>query len=80
MLDLNAPAPPFTLDGTSAGVVRRFSLADFRGKWVVLFFYPADFTFVCPTEVVGFNRRLGELLPALCIEAQIILRKLPTSP
>jgi len=61
MLDLNAPAPPFTLDGTSAGVVRGFSLADFRGKWVVLFFYPADFTFVCPTEVVGFNRRLAEL-------------------
>src|SRR5207253_1291635 len=60
MLDLNAPAPPFTLDGTSAGVVRRFSLTDFRGKWVVLFFYPADFTFVCPTEVVGFNRRLAE--------------------
>ena len=60
MLDLNAPAPPFTLDGVSGGDLRRVSLADFRAKWVVLFFYPADFTFVCPTEVMGFNRRLGE--------------------
>jgi peroxiredoxin (alkyl hydroperoxide reductase subunit C) len=31
------------------------SLADYRGKWVVLFFYPLDFTFVCPTEIRGFN-------------------------
>src|SRR5436853_6854587 len=61
MLDLNAPAPPFTLEGAHEGRVRRFSLADFRGKWVVLFFYPADFTFVCPTEVVGFNKRLAEI-------------------
>jgi len=61
MLDLNAPAPPFTLEGASGSDVRRVALADYRGKWVVLVFYPADFTFVCPTEVVGFSRRLGEL-------------------
>ncbi|PIN89171.1 peroxiredoxin [Candidatus Pacearchaeota archaeon CG10_big_fil_rev_8_21_14_0_10_32_14] len=31
--------------------IKRISLSDYRGKWVVLFFYPADFTFVCPTEL-----------------------------
>lgn len=33
-----------------------FKLADQRGKWVVLFFYPLDFTFVCPTEIKAFNQ------------------------
>src|SRR5437773_10966828 len=60
MLDLTAPAPPFTLEGAHQGKRRPFSLSDFRQKWVVLFFYPADFTFVCPTEVVGFSTRLAE--------------------
>jgi peroxiredoxin (alkyl hydroperoxide reductase subunit C) len=39
---------PNTLD-------REAALADYRGQWLVLFFYPADFTFVCPTEVLAFN-------------------------
>ena len=69
MLDLNAPAPPFTLEGTHAGRPRRVSLSEFRGKWVVLFFYPADFTFVCPTEVVGFGRRLSEFE---ALDAQVL--------
>ncbi|WP_438846662.1 alkyl hydroperoxide reductase subunit C [Asticcacaulis taihuensis] len=51
MLDLNADAPPFSLDGVLDGQPRRFALVDYRGHWVVLFFYPADFTFVCPTEL-----------------------------
>jgi peroxiredoxin (alkyl hydroperoxide reductase subunit C) len=37
-----------------------FSLAALRGKYVVLFFYPLDFTFVCPTEIIEFNRKLDE--------------------
>lgn len=37
--------------------VVRVSLDDFSGKWLVLFFYPADFTFVCPTELLDLNRR-----------------------
>ena len=36
------------------------SLADYRGKWVVLFFYPLDFTFVCPTEIRAFNQLQAE--------------------
>jgi alkyl hydroperoxide reductase subunit AhpC len=38
----------------------KFKLSDLRGKYVVLFFYPLDFTFVCPTEIVAFNDKLAE--------------------
>lgn len=37
-----------------------FKLEDYHGKYVVLFFYPLDFTFVCPTEILEFNRKLAE--------------------
>ncbi len=37
------------------GSFKEVKLSDFKGKWVVLFFYPLDFTFVCPTEIRGFN-------------------------
>ena len=36
-------------------------LEDYQGKWLILFFYPLDFTFVCPTEIRGFNSKLDEL-------------------
>ena len=56
------PAPDFKLEGV-VGVVpgkefNTLSLSDFKGKWLVFFFYPADFTFVCPTEIKGFNDNL----------------------
>ena len=35
-------------------------LADYCGKWLVMFFYPLDFTYVCPTEIKGFDTRLSE--------------------
>ena len=37
-----------------------FKLSDFRGQYVVLFFYPLDFTFVCPSEIIAFDHRLEE--------------------
>ena len=37
-----------------------FSLADYQGKYIVLFFYPLDFTFVCPTELIAFSRRIAD--------------------
>lgn len=55
MLRLNAPAPDIRLEGLQGGEVRTWTLRDFRGQWLVLFFYPADFTFVCPTELKGFE-------------------------
>ncbi|HEY3369052.1 MAG TPA: peroxiredoxin [Symbiobacteriaceae bacterium] len=36
------------------------TLASYKGKWLVLFFYPLDFTFVCPTEITGFSEWAGE--------------------
>lgn len=57
-------APAFSLDavvGTTPGKeFRKVALEEYRGKWVVLFFYPMDFTFVCPTEIRGFNDALQE--------------------
>src|SRR5690242_6132388 len=53
------PAPDFKLEGvvgTDPGKeFRTLTLKDYKDKWLVLFFYPADFTFVCPTEIKGFN-------------------------
>ena len=40
--------------------IETVSLEDYKGKKVVLFFYPLDFTFVCPTELLAFDKRLGE--------------------
>lgn len=37
-----------------------FKLSSYRGKYVVLFFYPLDFTFVCPSELIAFDHRLGQ--------------------
>ena len=53
-------APSFTTDAVVDGEVREISLSDYEGKWVVLYFYPLDFTFVCPTEIKGFSDRLCE--------------------
>ena len=66
MVRLNAPAPDFALDGIANGQARRVRLSDFRGRWVVLFFYPADFTFVCPTEIHGFQARRPEFTRRDC--------------
>ena len=52
------PAPELTVETYVRGESepRAISLAGLRGKWVVLFFYPRDFTFVCPTELRAFAR------------------------
>ena len=54
-------APSFA--GTAVmpdGSFKELALGDFAGKWVVLYFYPLDFTFVCPTEICAFSDRAGE--------------------
>lgn len=43
-----------------------FNLVALRGKYVILLFYPLDFTFVCPTEIIGFDERLGDFKQREC--------------
>ncbi|MFZ4856945.1 MAG: peroxiredoxin [Desulfuromonadaceae bacterium] len=52
------PAPSFKVEAISGLNVKTVSLEEYRGKWLVLFFYPADFSFICPTEITGFNKEL----------------------
>lgn len=54
MLQVGSPVPSFDVEAYVAGDLKHVALADYKGKWVVLFFYPRDFTFVCPTEIKGF--------------------------
>ena len=54
-------APDFTAAAVVNGnIVQDYKLSSNRGKYVVLFFYPLDFTFVCPTEIVAFSDRIEE--------------------
>jgi alkyl hydroperoxide reductase subunit AhpC len=54
------PAPDWKATAVVNGEFKQLSLSDFRGKSMVLFFYPLDFTFVCPTELVAFNDKLDD--------------------
>jgi peroxiredoxin 2/4 len=55
-------APDFTAAAVlpDGSIKEDFKLSDLRGKYVVLFFYPLDFTFVCPTEIIAHDKRLDE--------------------
>jgi peroxiredoxin (alkyl hydroperoxide reductase subunit C) len=56
------PAPDFTME-TALGNGQDFgkvSLSDYKGKWLVLFFYPLDFTFVCPTEIIALSEAIED--------------------
>jgi peroxiredoxin (alkyl hydroperoxide reductase subunit C) len=59
---LNAPAPEFAANST----VGPIKLADYKGKWVVLFSHPADFTPVCTTELVAFAKKQPEFRSLNC--------------
>jgi NADH-dependent peroxiredoxin subunit C len=50
-LEIGEMAPSFTAEALVGNDTKKVSLSDYKGKWVVLFFYPADFTFICPTEL-----------------------------
>jgi len=57
------PAPDFNLPSTKnmETLAENISLSDYKGKWLILLFYPLDFTFVCPTELTAFSDRLEEM-------------------
>ncbi|NUP98545.1 MAG: peroxiredoxin [Armatimonadetes bacterium] len=65
-LKVGKPAPGFTCEALTDGEFRTVSLDDYRGQWVFLYFYPLDFTFVCPTEIVAFNDAVDEFTQRNC--------------
>lgn len=61
MINVGKPAPEFrNVTAYRSGEFTKVSLSDYKGKWVVLFFYPRDFTFICPTEIKGFATHADE--------------------
>lgn len=63
---IGKPAPDFKATAVIDGDFREISLKDYKGKYVVLFFYPLDFTFVCPTEIISFSDRVEEFRQINC--------------
>ena len=59
-LKINQPAPHFKLKGSILGNMDIFDITQYRDKWVVLFFYPADFADISLTEVKEFNSAIKE--------------------
>ena len=70
---IGKPAPHFSVaayDRTQDGTDDQFTrvnLSDLLGKWICLYFYPLDFTAVCPTEIVSFNEALGQFRERDCV-------------
>ena len=63
---VGTPAPDFELDCTQSGKRKRVRLSDYAGGWLLLFFYPRDFSFVCPTEVRALSARFDEFAERGC--------------
>ena len=54
------PAPDFAATALVGEEFKNIKLSDYKGKYVLLYFYPLDFTFVCPTEIIAFDEKLAE--------------------
>ncbi|HPO15734.1 MAG TPA: peroxiredoxin [Candidatus Hydrogenedentes bacterium] len=67
-VQVTKPAPDFTATAVMADNTfnEKFQLSDLKGKYVVLFFYPLDFTFVCPSEIIAFDKKLKEFKNRNC--------------
>ncbi|KAI0067420.1 thioredoxin-like protein [Artomyces pyxidatus] len=57
---IQSSAPTFSTTAVVDGLFKDVSLAEYLGQWVILLFYPMDFTFVCPTEILAFNDAIPE--------------------
>ena len=62
MININEIVPDFELDTYQADEIKKIKLSQYKGKWVVLIFYPADFTFVCPTELEDAQKYYEEIM------------------
>ncbi|MEW6748614.1 MAG: redoxin domain-containing protein [Candidatus Micrarchaeota archaeon] len=60
MLSVNQRVPEMGFDVFHGGEIKKARLSDYKGKWLVMLFYPADFTFVCPTELTEAAGMYGE--------------------
>lgn len=60
------PAPAWKADAVVGGEFKSLSNADYKGKWKVLYFYPLDFTFVCPTEITAFSDAIDKFKELNC--------------
>ena len=58
---INTQVPEFKVQAFQNGEFRTVTNEDIKGKWAIFFFYPADFTFVCPTELVDLAEKYEEL-------------------
>ena len=58
---INAQMPEFKVQAYHNGAFKTVSSEDVKGKWAIFFFYPADFTFVCPTELVDLAEKYEKL-------------------
>jgi len=67
-LHVRKPAPDFTAVAVMGdnSFNENFKLSDFKGKYIVLFFYPLDFTFVCPSEIIAFDKALEKFQAKNC--------------
>jgi len=65
-LFIGEPAPDFTATALIDYQFEELTLSTYKGKYVVFFFYPADFTFVCPTELIAFSDRIAEFKKINC--------------
>ncbi|XP_039369681.1 peroxiredoxin-2 [Mauremys reevesii] len=63
---IGKPAPGFHATAVVDGAFKEIKLSDYKGKYVVLFFYPLDFTFVCPTEIIAFSERAEDFRRLRC--------------
>jgi alkyl hydroperoxide reductase subunit AhpC len=62
MVQIGEKVPEFEVPSYNCGEFENIKLGNYKGKWIVLFFYPADFTFVCPTEIRSFALHHKEFL------------------
>jgi len=65
-LEIQKPAPKWNGTAVVDGQFKEISLEDYKGKYLVFFFYPLDFTFVCPTEIIAFSDRVDEFRSVGC--------------
>ena len=66
MIQVGQKCPDFTLNALVGTEFKELSLSDYQGQWVCLYFWPLDFTFVCPTEIKAFSDMVPEFEDREC--------------